>query len=86
MPLPLSQCVLAGVSSMAANENGVLSFVQMQSGIAMSPWDRSQLYWVGAYHKSLAPILFPLFFGWLPKTKNGLPQKGFPFFPGSLNN
>ena len=27
----------------------------------------------------------PIFFWWLP-PKSGLPQKGFPSFPGSLNN
>ena len=30
-------------------------------------------------------LFFSLFLGGCP-TKNGLPQKGFPFFPGSLNN
>ena len=83
MPLPLSQCVLAGVSSMATNENGALSFVQMQSGIAMSPWNRSQVYWVGAYHKSLscsvAPIIFPLCLGGCQKLKWSSPKR-VPFF------
>ena len=35
---------------------------------------------------SVAPILFPFFFGGCNPLKMVFPKKGFPFFPGSLNN
>ncbi|CAJ1351891.1 unnamed protein product [Effrenium voratum] len=56
--MPLPQCLLAGVSSMACNEFvAPLSFVQMQSTIAVSrPWD-SQVYWVGTHHKAGCNLL-----------------------------
>mmetsp|Transcript_24822 Transcript_24822/g.58934 ORF Transcript_24822/g.58934 Transcript_24822/m.58934 type:complete len:282 (+) Transcript_24822:57-902(+) len=54
--MPLRQCVLAGVSSMASDECGALSFVQRQSIAISRPWE-SQVYWVGAHHKAGSHLL-----------------------------
>ena len=70
-PNPSRQEVLDGTKLF--KESGCDSLISLGGG---SPMD-SQLFGGTNY--------FSLFFGGCP-TKNGLPQKGFPYFPGSLNH